>query len=198
VKKDLKHLTHRSFLPVAIAGAFAVALIVVLVVVMWKPAAVGPSAEELAADTAKGLQYERGEGVTMDYGQALSWYRKAAEAGYPPAEYALGIMTMAGRGLVKDPKAAVEWYRRAAEQGFAEAQVQLASELVIGTGTADGKPDRVEALKWLLLGAEGMPDPLTKQVALKTRDTLAFSMSVEDRAEAERRVIDWRKQHQPQ
>src|SRR5690349_20693497 len=76
MKKDLKHLTHRSFLPVAIAGFFAVALIVGLVFVMHKPAVVPPSAEALAADTAKGLQYERGEGVALDYAQALAWYHK--------------------------------------------------------------------------------------------------------------------------
>ncbi len=30
----------------------------------------------------RALQYERGGGVTLDYVQALTWYRKAADAGY--------------------------------------------------------------------------------------------------------------------
>ena len=197
MKRDLQHLTQRSFLPVIIAGVVALAIIIGLVVVMWKPAPVPPSEQELAADTAKGLQFERGEGVTLDYVQALAWYHKAADAGYAPAEYAIGIMTMAGRGLVKDQKAATEWFRRAAEHGFAEAQVQYAGDLLTGIGTADGKPDKVEALKWLLLGAETMPDPLTQQVAGHTRDSLMKELSGDERNEAEKRAGTWRKQHAP-
>jgi len=198
MKRDIQYLTQRSFLPVVIAGVVALAIVIGLVVVMWKPALVPPSNEELAAETAKGLQYERGEGVTLDYTQALAWYHKAADAGYPPAEYAIGIMTMTGRGLVMDQKAATEWFRRAAEHGFAEAQVQFAGDLLTGIATADGKPDKIEALKWLLLGAEAMPDPLTKQVAINTRQTLLDQLSAEERNDAEKRAEAWNKQHTPQ
>jgi TPR repeat protein len=155
-----------------------------------------PSQEELAADFAKGGQYERGsDGVTLDYAQAIARYRKAADAGYPPAEYAMGLMTAVGRGVVRDEKAANDWFRRAAEHGFAEAQVTLAGNLLTGTGTPDGKPDKIEALKWLLLGAERMPDPLSKQVAVATRETLAKELRAEDQAEATRRAEAWRKEH---
>lgn len=198
MKKDLKHLSRRSFLPVIIAGVFALGMVVVLAVVLWRPAPAGPSQEEMAADTAKGLQYERGDGgVLVDYVKARSWYQKAADAGYAEAEYALGIMDMAGRGASKDEKKAVEWFRRAAEHGLAEAQVQLGGELLAGLGTADGKPDRVEALKWLLIGADKMPDPLTQQIAAKTRDTLMEQVTPEERSEAERRAGDWLQQHAP-
>ena len=195
MKKDLQHLTQRSFLPVIIAGVFALVMVVALVVVFWQPAPVPPSQQELSADYAKGLQYERGGGVTMDYAEALSWYHKAADAGYAPAEFALGVMTMTGRGLVKDDKAAADWFHRAADHGHAEAQVQLAGDLLSGTGTADGKPDKIEALKWLLLGAENMPDPLTKQVAINTREALAKQLTPEERYEAGRRTDEWLKQH---
>jgi TPR repeat protein len=143
------------------------------------------------------MQYERGSGVTMDYAQALSWYHKAAEAGYPEAEFALGRMTAAGRGVVRDEKAGADWYRRAADHGLAEAQVQIAGDLLTGTGTADGKPDKIEALKWLLIGADNMPDALTKQVALKTRETLSLEVTPEERMEAARRADEWHKQHAP-
>jgi TPR repeat protein len=191
-------MTGRSFLPVMIAGGFAVALLIVLVVfVFGQPDPVGPTQEELAADYAKGLQYERGDTVTMDYAQAMTWYRKAADAGYPPAEQAVGIMTMAGRGLVKDAKGATEWFRRAAEHGLPEAQVQLAGDTLSGIATADGKPDKVEAMKWLLLGAEKMPDPLSKQVAINTRETLGKQMTPQELGEAELRAEGWQKQHAP-
>lgn len=188
---------NRKYLPLAIAGGFALVLIIVLAVFLWPSPPPVPSQEALAADFAKGMQYERGSGVTADYGQALTWYRKAAEAGYAPAEFALGRLTQAGRGSVRDEKAAAGWFRRAAEQGMAEAQVQLGGDLLTGTGTADGKPDKVEALKWLLLGADAMPDPLSQQVARSTRDALAQELSAEDRNAAEARADEWRKQHAP-
>ncbi len=175
------------------AGVFALVLLAGLGIFIWHSEPPPPSQEELAADFAKGAQFERGSGgVTLDYAQALAFYRKAAEGGYPPAENALGLMTAAGHGVVRDDTAANDWFRRAADHGFAEAQVTLAGNLLTGTGTADGKPDKIEALKWLLLGAEAMPDPLSKQVAVTTRDTLAKEMSAEDQAEAAKRADQWR------
>jgi TPR repeat protein len=185
---------NRSYLPLVIAGVFALVLLGGLGVFFLRSQAVPPTQAELAAAYAQGQQYQRGDGVTMDYGQALAAYRKAAEGGYPPAEYAVGLMTEAGNGIVRDEKAALEWFRRAAEHGLAEAQVRLAGDFIGGAATADGKPDKIEALKWLLLGADGMPDPLTKQVAIMTRDKLAETMAGQDRAEAARRADAWRKQ----
>jgi TPR repeat protein len=185
----------RSHYAVVAAAVFAVILLGGLALYFSLAQPEPPTQEELAADFAKGAQYERGSGVSMDYAQALAWYRKAADAGYPPAEHAMGLMTAVGHGIVRDEKAANEWFRRAAEHGFAEAQVTLAGNLLTGTGTADGKPDKIEALKWLLLGADRMPDPLSKQVAVATRDTLAKALSAEDQAEATRRAAAWRKEH---
>ncbi len=185
---------NRRYLPLAIAGGFALVLVVVMAIFLWPSSPVPPTQAELAAEFDKGMQYERGSGVTADYAQAVTWYRKAAEAGYPPAEFALGRLTETGHGVVRDDKAANDWYRRAAEHGFAEAQVQLAGNLLTGTGTADGKPDKIEALKWLLIGADAMADPLSQQVARTTRDTLSDSLNMEDRAAAQKRADDWRKQ----
>jgi uncharacterized protein len=183
----------RSHYSVVAAAAFALILLGGLALYFALAQPEPPSQEQLAADFAKGEQYERGRGVTLDYQQAVFWYRKAADGGYPQAEFALGLMTAVGHGVVRDEKAANEWFRRAAEGGFAEAQVTLAGNLLTGTGTADAKPDKVEALKWLLLGAEGMPDPLSKQVAVTTRDTLAKELSAEEQAEARKRAEQWRK-----
>jgi TPR repeat protein len=186
----------RSHYAVVAAAVFAVILLGGLAIYFWRAQPEPPTQEELAADFAKGVQYERGSGVTLDYGQALAWYRKAAEGGYPPAEYAMGLMTAVGHGVARDEKAANDWFRRASEHGFAEAQVTFAGNLL--TGTVDGKPDKVEALKWLLLGADAMPDPLSKQVAVTTRDTLAKELSAEDQAEAAKRAEAWRKKHTAQ
>jgi Sel1 repeat len=197
-KKQFKDMTPRSFLPVAIAGGFAIVLLIVLAVFVLKPATpVGPSDQELAADYAKGLQYERGDNVNVNYQTAMEWYRKAADAGYPQAELSVGILYMSGRGIPKDPKQAVEWFRRAAEHGVPEAQVQLAGDTLSGIATADGKPDKVEAEKWLLLSADAVTDPLMKQVAITQRTSLEGELTPDERGEAEKRAEDWRKQHAP-
>ena len=185
----------RSYFALVAAAVFAIVLLAGIGIFMWQSQPLPPTQAELAAHFAKGVPYEHGTGVTLDYGQALTWYRKAAEGNYPPAEHALGLMTEAGRGVVRDEKAANAWFLRAAEHGLPEAQVHLARNLLTGTGTADGKPDKIEALKWLLIGAEAMPDPLTKQVAVTTRENLALELSDEDRTEATRRADEWRDAH---
>ena len=185
----------RSHLPLAIAGGFALVLVIAMAIFLSPSPPPIPSEAELAAVFEKGGQYERGSGVTLDYGQALALYRKAAESNYAPAEFALGRMTELGRGVVRDEKAANEWYRRAADHGMAEAQVLYAGNLLTGTGTADGKPDKIEALKWLMLGADEMPDPLSKQVARTTRDKLAEELRRADVVAAEGRVNEWRNAH---
>jgi TPR repeat protein len=186
---------NRRYLPLVIAGVFALVLLGGLGFFILRSEPIPPSQAELAAAYAQGQQYERGDGVTMDYGQALAAYRKAAEGGYPQAEYALARMTDAGHGLQRDEKAALEWFRRAAEHGLAEAQVRLAGDLLSGAASPDGKPDKIEALKWLLLGADGMPDALSRQVALATREKLYRQMTPEERFEGARRTDEWRKQH---
>jgi TPR repeat protein len=186
---------NRTYLPLVVAGVFALVLLGGLGVFIISSKPEPPSQAELAAAYAQGQQYQRGDGVTMDYGQALAAYRKAADGGYPQAEYAVGLMTEAGHGIQSDKKAALEWFRRAAEHGHAEAQVRLAGDLITGEATADGRPDKVEAMKGLLLGADGMPDPLTQQIARATRETLYLEMGPEERFEAARRTDEWRKQH---
>jgi len=40
--------------------------------------------------------------VAIDLAEAATWYRKAAEKGYPQAQTALAAMYYAGRGVEKD------------------------------------------------------------------------------------------------
>ena len=81
------------------------------------------SAEQGYADAQfnLGLAYYRGEGVSQDYTQAVSWYRKAAEQGVAAAQYNLGVCYYKGEGVSQDYVQAVSWWCKAAEQGHSLA-----------------------------------------------------------------------------
>jgi TPR repeat protein len=46
--------------------------------------------------------YDRGAGLTKDEGEALKWYRKAADQGYADAQLSLGARYFAGRVIPQD------------------------------------------------------------------------------------------------
>lgn len=62
---------------------------------------------------------------SQDYAQALQWYRKAAEQGYPQAQTEIGLMIAHGYGVAKDCTIARQWLERAAAAGDAYAQLSL-------------------------------------------------------------------------
>jgi len=71
------------------------------------------------------LAMNHGHGVAKDAEQAVSWYRRAADAGDASAQYNLGLCYADGDGVAKDSELALSWYRRAAEAGHADAQYKL-------------------------------------------------------------------------
>ena len=72
---------------------------------------------------AVGACYDIGEGVDKDMGEAVKWYRKAAEQGHSAAQCNLGMCCDNGEeGVAKDGVKAVKWYRKSAEQGGDIAQ----------------------------------------------------------------------------
>jgi TPR repeat protein len=58
---------------------------------------------------------------------AVFWYRKAADRGYPGAQNSLGVMYMQGLGVKADCGEAVRWYAKAAAQGYEPAKSNLES-----------------------------------------------------------------------
>lgn len=70
---------------------------------------------DLMARTLIGFSYERGYGVEKDNGQAIAWYRKASDEGYPLAVYRLGTMYERGLGVPKDTVQALAYYELAAD-----------------------------------------------------------------------------------
>ncbi len=64
-----------------------------------------------------GVMYEKGEGVTQDYKEAVKLYRKAADQGNTDAQTNLGVMYGKGQGVTKDYVQAHSWLNLAAVQG---------------------------------------------------------------------------------
>lgn len=63
--------------------------------------------------------------VPETYGDAMRWYRKAAEAGDPKAMFYLGLTLEQGLQGDADASDAVDWYRRAAAAEYPLAQFKL-------------------------------------------------------------------------
>ena len=92
--------------------------------------------------------YADGVGVPQDDEEAAKWYRKAAEQGFPPAQFSLGYMYYRGQGVLQDYVEAVKWFRKVAEQGKAQAQWYLGEMYAKGEGVPQ---DEVEGYAWFLL-----------------------------------------------
>ena len=65
--------------------------------------------------------HEQGIGVDQDLGEAVNWYRRAAEQGYVAAQYSLGVGYYKGDGLPQDHVLAHVWANVAATNGYADA-----------------------------------------------------------------------------
>ena len=102
------------------------------------------------AQVLLGRMYLTGKGIPLDTGEALKWYRRAAEQNNPYAQCRLGLMYHAGQGVTQNFAQAARWFRRAAVQELAEAQYYLGDIYE----TAAGVPlDYGEAVKWYRLAS---------------------------------------------
>ncbi len=107
--------------------------------------------EDPESNFLSGIQFAEGDGVARDYSAAAQYYRKAAEAGYAPAQYNLAHLYENGLGVARDLSKAAAWYRKAAEQGDPEAQNNLGTLYASGQGVARSD---AAAVRWYRLAAE--------------------------------------------
>lgn len=89
--------------------------------------------------------------VTLNYAQALSWYRKSAAQGFAPAQNQLGGMYQNNFGLPQNYKSAVNYYRLAANQGYALAEYHLAGMYKAGLSV---HRDYKQAFNWYSKAAD--------------------------------------------
>ena len=59
-----------------------------------------------------GLAYYDGDGVSLDYSLAFTWFRKAAEQGYTMGQTGLGLLYNGGWGVPQDYRVAAAWYQK--------------------------------------------------------------------------------------
>ncbi len=99
-----------------------------------------------------GRRLFQGEGVAVDKGEAVNWWRKAATLGDAQSMYWLGVCYETGDGVKADFSESMKWYRKAAELKYTSAM------LVLGNSYAFGKKgvteNKVEAIKWYREAAE--------------------------------------------
>ena len=151
-------------------------------------AAWGPLATEgdAQAQYYLGHLYAKGEGVAQDLGQAVRWFRAAAEQGEPYGQFALGYVYEHGLGLAPDPGAAVRWYRDAAAQGNLAARNNLGLMYEQGRGVAR---DHVRAYAWYGRAAAGAG--LDPDRAARNQARLAAGMTPAELVAAKRLLAEW-------
>ena len=76
------------------------------------------------AQFAIAVMYDDGLGLPQNYGHALNWYGKAAQAGLVDAQYMAGRFHGGGRGVKQNPPPAFFWFDLAAAGGHPQAPRQ--------------------------------------------------------------------------
>ena len=94
-----------------------------------------------------GKCWRDGRGVLPDYEQAELWFRRAAEAGYDFAQYALGKLLQSQKRMDE----AVSWYGKAAAQGNSWAAYRLGKLYLEGKAVPKDVP---KAVGYLTFSAE--------------------------------------------
>lgn len=159
--------------------------------------ALAGASHAVAAETGAGLDARQQALADQDFRTGLSAYSGAdyevafshwlpwALRGDAKSEAALAFLYMRGLGVPQDRLVAAQWYERAAQQGVPIAQFFLGSLLFRGEGV---ERDLVGAHMWCDLALSAGFEP-----ALDCRQQIAGTMTGAQIAEAQRRVVEWRK-----
>jgi len=111
---------------------------------LWTPLAMQG---QRRAQVSLARMYERGEGGARDLGEALRWYREAAEQNHAESQYRVAMAHAYGLGgWFRDPGEAAIWLERAAANGHKRSQRLLAQ--AYRTGELGLTPDPDQARYW--------------------------------------------------
>ena len=119
--------------------------------------------EDAEAQFNLGVMYYDGEGVTRDYQQAFTWFKKAADQGHARAQYKLGLMYCEGTAfrmlgnfwhMTQDLQQATMCFKKAADQGHAEAQYSLGKAYYEFHGASGVPKNDLQAALWYRRAAD--------------------------------------------
>lgn len=79
--------------------------------------------KEAEENYKKGNKYYKAKDVEL----ALTYYKKAADAGHSEAQYILGLLCIEGKKVLQNYDLGIEWLTKAAMQGHKDAQFKLAA-----------------------------------------------------------------------
>jgi TPR repeat protein len=97
--------------------------------------------------------YEIGRGVSLDYAEALKWYRRAAEQGWAPAHANLGLAYLGGVGVPANLIEGDKWLRIAVQLSSGDEQARyddLREALEKKMSTEDVVEAWQRAREWLI------------------------------------------------
>ncbi|MDR2460508.1 MAG: sel1 repeat family protein [Deltaproteobacteria bacterium] len=105
-----------------------------------------------------GIIYERGQlGIDQNYGTAMEWFQKAADAGVPEGYFNLGYFYQVGAGTAPDFTKALLNYQKAAELNLGVASYRLGQFYLFGKIGLTPNPE--VAVKYLTeAGKRGVQD----------------------------------------
>jgi hypothetical protein len=127
------------------------------------------------------LRYADGEGVPLNYRDAMAWFAKAAANGNDNGQWKLGLGYIKGIGVPLDERKAVACFKRAANHGDIRAQSALSDLYSSGRGVPR---DYVRAYTWASIATGGKDNDRLRVIG--SRMTAA---QIED---AHRRISSWR------
>jgi TPR repeat protein len=85
-----------------------------------------------------------------NYGEAMRWYRMAADQGNAAGQNGVGVLHAEGLGVPRNYIEAMRWYRQAADKGEPNAENNIGYLYLDGLGVTR---DYVEAMKWFAKAA---------------------------------------------
>jgi TPR repeat protein len=94
---------------------------------------------------------EKGWARGQDKKVAADWLKKAAEQGYPQAQFIYSAMNFTADGIERNIPDGVKWMRKAAENGLAEAQFRLGMMYINGDNI---EKNRETGIKWVKKAAK--------------------------------------------
>ncbi len=103
--------------------------------------------------TCLGKCYFEGDGVLVNYNDALRWFKKAAELGDSNAMYNIGMSHLKGLGSYQDYYSAYEWFRKSADLGNGYAMIRI-GDMYRPNSRAVFRSSTEEAKKWYQMAIE--------------------------------------------